>query len=191
MGGSNDMSRAQRGKSRGQVRMRRRYRGFTLIEILLVVALIGMFSAIFVVNLDALLRQSEVSAVESAFWEAAREARTRALIERRPQSLRFDEETMAFVVEEAGGVNRVEYPIDQDDWAPGTRLEIHLQKRVPPSQFSLVAGDLIDVRPIAAAHFFPDGTCSPFLVEMEVGAHDFTIEIDPWTGAELVLDEDA
>ena len=165
-------------------------RGFTLVEILLVIALIGMFTAIFVVNFESLVRQNEASAVETAFWQATRTARTRALIDRRTQALRFDADAVSFVVEEAGGANRETFDVDQKDWASGTRLEINLQKRVPPSQFSLIAGDLVDTRNIPAAHFFPDGTCSPFLVNLKVGADDFTIEIDPWTGAELLLDEE-
>jgi len=141
-------------------------------------------------NFEAILRQSENEAVETAFWDASRAARTRALLERRPQLLRFDEKRSAFVVEGAGGMNRETFAIDRENWVPGTRMNVTLQKRVPPSQFTLVQGELVDVREITAAHFFPDGTCSPFLVNLEIGASDFTIEIDPWTGAELLGEGD-
>jgi len=183
------MRRGERGRSNQNTERAQACRAFTLFEILLVIALMGMFTAIFVVNFEALVRQNEASAVETAFWEATRAARTRALIERRPHLMRFDDEEVSFVVEEPGGANRVTYVVERENWAPGTRLDVKLQKHVPPSQFSLIAGDLVDTRNIPAAHFFPDGTCSPFLVNLKVGADDFTIEIDPWTGAELLLDE--
>jgi hypothetical protein len=39
---------------------------------------------------------------------------------------------------------------------------------------------------VKAVQFFPDGTCTPFAVSLEVGNDRRTIEIDPWTGAELL-----
>lgn len=169
----------------------RRAAAFTLFEILLVVALIGLFSAIFVVNFESLLRQTESDAVESAFWEAARAARTRALVDREAQSLRFDEKAAAFIVEDPAGAGAKQVRIDRDSWLPDTRLEVAFQKRLPANQFSLVGGELVQMREIPAVKFFPDGTCTPFTLSVQVAATEHTIDIDPWTGAQLLdADED-
>jgi general secretion pathway protein H len=166
-------------------------RAFSLIEMLLVIALIGMFSTIFIVNFESLLRMSEGQAVEAAFWDASREARTRALLERRPQWLRFEKKESMFVVEEAGGGNPKTFAIDRDGGDSGVKVDVAFQKKVPPNKFTLRQGELVDVRDIAAARFFPDGTCLPFQVAIEVGGVETTIDIDPWTGAQLLeSDED-
>jgi general secretion pathway protein H len=160
--------------------------GFTLLEVLIVIALIGVFTALFVVNYDSMLRQSEADAVETTFWRAVREARTRALLERHPQALRFDQKAAEFVVEEPGETRGLVFAIPRENWAPDTKLEVKLQKRVPPSQFTLVQGELIELREIPAVGFFPDGTCMPFSLTYEVGGKEATLEIDPWTGAQLL-----
>ena len=166
-------------------------RAFSLIEMLLVIALIGMFSTIFIVNFESLLRVGEGQAVEAAFWNASREARTRALLERRPQWLRFEEKEALFIVEEAGGGNPETFAVDRDGWDPGVKLKVAFQKKVPPNKFTLRQGELVDVRDIPAARFFPDGTCLPFQLAIEVGGAESKIEIDPWTGAQLLeSDED-
>lgn len=161
-------------------------RAFSLIELLLVIALIGMFSTIFVVNFESLLRMSEGQAVEAAFWDASREARTRALLERRPQWLRFEEKETLFVVEEAGGGNPKTFAVDRDGWDADVKVRVAFQKKVPPNKFTLRRGQIVDVRDIAAARYFADGTCLPFQVAIEVGDVETKIEIDPWTGAQLI-----
>jgi general secretion pathway protein H len=165
-------------------------RAFTLIEMLLVIALIGIFSTIFVVNFATLLSESESQAVESAFWSAAREARLRALLERQPQWLRFEKDEAVFVVEEAGGGKPLKFDIDRKSWDPGTELEVVLEKKVPPNKFTLRQGELVDVREIAAAQFFPDGTCLPFQLSMTINGAESDIVIDPWTGARLLEDDE-
>lgn len=166
-------------------------RAFTLVEVLLVLALIGLFTGIFVVNFESLLKESESEAVESAFWLATREARTRALVDRVPQALRYDEKGWAFVVDQDSGSNPRRFPISQENWSPDVELEVFFQKRIPPSQYSLIAGELVELREIEHVRFFPDGSCTPFVVAIEVGAVERSIEIDPWTGSELVEVDDA
>lgn len=182
-------SGARRGpdrKTAGGARRGRPRDAFTLIEMLIVIGLIALFSTLLVVNLDSLLRQSESEAVQGAFWLAVRDARTTALLERRPQALRFDEKEAKFLVDDLPLGRTKSFAIDRSQWAPDTRLEVALKKRLPPSQFSLVQGEVVDLRDIPSVGFFPDGTCLPFVLSLRVRDFERTIEIDPWTGTELL-----
>lgn len=170
-------------------RQLRRAGGFTLLEMMLVVALIGMFTAALVLNIESMVRQSAASVVEGAFWEAARTARTDALLQRRTETVRFDERSGAFIVQSPAGQRRFE--IDRKDWKSNLRLEVAFKKRLASSQFTLVRGELVDLREIPSIQFFQDGTCTPFVLELVVGDATRRIEIDPWTGAELLPDDNA
>lgn len=172
--------------------MRRRTRpaaGFTLLEMILVLALIGMLVSALILNVEAMVRQSEASMVEGTFWEAARTARTDALLKRRTETLRYDEKESAFILEAPGERRRFE--IDRKEWSADLKLEVAFKKRLASSQFTLRSGELVDLREIPAIHFFQDGTCTPFVLELNVGDSTRRIEIDPWTGAELLPDDHA
>ncbi len=156
---------------------------------MLVFALIAMFTAALVVNIESMVRQSAASVVEGTFWEAVRAARTDALLQRRTETMRFEPRSGAFVVESSGGQKRFE--IDRRDWKSDLKLEVAFKKRLASSQFTLVRGQLVDLREIPSIQFFQDGTCTPFVLELGVGDSTRRIEIDPWTGAELLPDADA
>lgn len=161
-------------------------RAFTLIEMMLVLALIAVFATLFVMNAGSLGKQTAAQAVEAKFWEAVREARSQAIIDREAHALRFDAKAVAFVVENTRTGHRESFAVSREDWPADTELEIALKKRVDRSQFTLVAGQLVDLREIPEVRFFPDGACVPFVAVFQIGATERQIEIDPWTGAELL-----
>lgn len=184
------MGRRPRTSVRGGSRLvrTRRTGGFTLLEMMLVIALIAMMSAALIINIESMMRQSAASVVEGAFWEAARTARTDALLKRRTETVRFDPRSGAFLVESPEGVRR--FDIDRKDWKEDLTLEIAFKKRLASSQFSLVGGELVDLREIPSIQFYQDGTCTPFVLELVVGEATRRIEIDPWTGAELLPEDE-
>lgn len=167
-----------------------RQRGFTLIEMLLVLALIGVFATLFVLNAESLVSQSATQAVEAKFWEAVRAARSEAIVHRRAQAVSFDEKAAAFVVENVQTGARQDFVIKRDDWAPDTALEVAFKKRVGAGKHTMVAGELVTLREVPEVRFFPDGACMPFVAVLNVGAVEREIEIDPWTGAELLGADD-
>src|SRR5690606_8581677 len=128
----------------------------TLIEMLLVLALIGVFATLFVVNATSLGRQSALQAVEARFWDAIREARTRAIVDRVAHAVRYDEKAVAFVVEHTKTGQGRTFAISRKDWPPDVQLEIALKKRVDQSQFTLVSGELVSLRKIPEVRFYPD-----------------------------------
>lgn len=153
---------------------------------MLVFALIGVFATLFVLNADSLIRQTATQAVELKFWEAVREARSQAIIHRRAQAVWFDKKAAAFVVENVDTGAKQTFVIKRDDWAPDTELVVAFKKKVDSNKHTMVAGELVTLREIPEVRFFPDGACTPFVAAFNVGAEEKLIEIDPWTGAELL-----
>jgi prepilin-type N-terminal cleavage/methylation domain-containing protein len=158
-------------------------RGFTLFEVLLVVAVIGLFSAIFIANLDSFLRQSEVELLESAFWQAAREARLQATARREPVALRYDAEEQAFVV---SGREERRFRVSLPDLPPGLEPRVVFSLPLPKNGLRMVRGELIDRQETDWVTYFGDGSNQPFTVEFVWGRAERSVEIDPWTGVELV-----
>jgi hypothetical protein len=158
--------------------------------VLLVIALLGLFSTLFVLNADALLNQAPIQAVETKFWVAVREARAQAILQRRAHAMRFDRKAGAFVIENVFTGAERRFVVNREDWPEEMEFSVALKKRVDPGQHRLVAGELVTLRDIPAVRFFPDGACTPFVAVLQVGDAEEEIEIDPWTGAELLKSKD-
>jgi general secretion pathway protein H len=159
-----------------------------MVEILLVIALIGILASIFVINFDTLIRQNESDSLEQAFWKASSEARNLAMFERRAQDLRYDPESQAYLI--GAGENVRRYTVDTSSWSDDAQVEVLFKQRLSDDSYRLIGGKLITLREAPIVRFFPDGTCMPFILEIRVGDNLRSIEVDPWSGAELLASED-
>ena len=162
--------------------------GFSMVEILLVIALIGLLASIFVINFDTLIRQNESDSLEQAFWTASSEARNLAMFERRAQDLRYDPESQAYLI--GAGENVRRYTVDTSSWSDEAEVEVLFKQRLSDDSYRLIGGKLITLREAPIVRFFPDGTCMPFILEIRVDENLRSIEVDPWSGAELLASED-
>jgi prepilin-type N-terminal cleavage/methylation domain-containing protein len=162
--------------------------GFSMVEILLVIALIGMLASIFVINFDTLLRQNETDSLEQAFWTASSEARNLAMFERRAQDLRYDPESLTYLI--GAGENVKRFAVETSSWSDEAQVEVLFKQRLSDDSYRLIGGELITLREAPIVRFFPDGTCMPFILEIRVDEDLRSIEIDPWSGAELLASED-
>jgi len=159
-----------------------------LVEILLVIALIAIMASVFVINFDVLIRQNETDSLEHAFWKASSETRNLAMFERRVQDLRYDPDSMAYLV--GTGESAKRFAVDTSDWSEETEVEVLFKQKLSDDSYRLIGGKLITLREIPLVRFFPDGTCMPFILEIRVGEDLRSIEVDPWSGAELLASED-
>jgi prepilin-type N-terminal cleavage/methylation domain-containing protein len=158
--------------------------GFTLIEILLVVALIALLATIFIGGSSALLSDKAPSS-DAQFWKACSEARAEALDEGKSVFLNFDPKARAFVLDD--GTAKKELPFTGPD---DTVIDFH-----PPqsdtSSAVLVGGTLVETDTLASVTFYNDGTCTPFRAQIfskAGGAH--LLSIDPWTCAQVLTKND-
>ena len=162
-------------------------RGFTLLEILLVLALIGSVSSLVVISIGSIARTTPADALEGAFWGALREAREAAMRTRRVQEITFNADDLQFVVV-GGGEVRTE-AVSIDNASDSDKFEAVFTQVLPTNSFTLVRGRLVTEREITSMLVFPDGTCQPVTVEFRFPGGSRRLALDPWTCAEL-LDAD-
>ena len=155
---------------------------FTLLEVLVVIALIAMLTGVLVVGTTRLLRDRPVTADE-LFWKTVGEVRKSALFDNREVRLAFDAKGKVFVA----GTG------DQSQRFPFTpRDEVEISFLVPKSSQGsmstvLIGGDLVETQTLPFVTFYGDGTCSPFRVQLKSKNRPARIlEIDPWTCAQVL-----
>ena len=152
---------------------------FTLLEILLALALIGVISAALVAGSVSLLRNKPTTPDE-IFWQTVHQARKTALEGGNEVRVSWDGEHKAFVEDDQTG-NPQNVPVPNADHD----LEIDF---VPAdsSDMALVGGNLMSMQRLAFVSFYPDGTCSPFQFQVKDKGAAHVTPVDPWTCAQML-----
>jgi prepilin-type N-terminal cleavage/methylation domain-containing protein len=142
--------------------------GFSLIEILLVLALIAIASTVVIVNFAAFAdRGSSLNAVDN-LNQAVRTARLLAVQEHQEMSLRFDREGGQLLIEL--GNNTIETIVLADAFKTNGGSEIRFYL-IPSSAGLLKTADATDARQeTPRVRFAPDGTSTPFVAAIDTGA---------------------
>lgn len=178
---------------------RPRPRGFTLLEILLTLALIGLFGGFLVAGSSRLLTTRGTTPTE-VFWQAVREARRAALQGEREIRLKFDREGAQFYLvdgdapAEPGTPETVErarrrFPVAKEA-AEGLEVDF-LGSAAQGGNAILVGGLLLEARTLPHVTFHADGTCSPFRAQIARAGGRSVLRIDPWTCAPVLDPADA
>lgn len=157
--------------------------GFTVFELLLVLALIGLFSTVFVLNVSSLMKDGEMETLERAYWRAVESARSNAVFTQQAHYLQWDAEGRRFLVASGGAAEA--FPVEIESPAE-LEIEVRFEEIAPENSYVLIAGELVQKREIVKAGFFPDGTCSPYQVSMKIADFETRFQMDPWTGVQLV-----
>jgi type II secretion system protein H len=168
-------------------RPQRRTAGFTLLEILLVLAIMGLMASVLIGGAVSLLSDKPVSA-EEVFWKAVQEARKAALKSEHDVTLKFvgtaQDKVKEFVI--TNGDATSEFPIA----SPGD-LEVSFLVAQKGGAVIMVAGTVIETATIPAVTFYPDGTCTAFRTQFVKNGGSHTVAIDPWTCAPVLTPADA
>ncbi|MBC2604469.1 prepilin-type N-terminal cleavage/methylation domain-containing protein [Pelagicoccus albus] len=157
--------------------------GFTLFEILLVLALIGLLSSLFVLNIGSLLRDGELETLEREYWRAVESARAGAVFKQQAHFLEWDADESQFLVKAGSSVES--FPVSLDS-SGNYEIDVLFEEVAAENSYLLIRGELVAVREIVTVGFFPDGTCSPYTVSLQVEDFVTRFQMDPWTGVELV-----
>ncbi|MBI2497208.1 MAG: type II secretion system protein, partial [Opitutae bacterium] len=140
--------------------------GFSLLEILVVLALLGLISALLIGGSTTLLRTVTSDDVQNTALGAIAGARHGAVLTGRTLELRYDEQARV-----------LDWGEDRAALAGEGALRL-----LPPVRSSsiLVGGQLVE-SPLARVRFYPDGTCDPFRLEIVRDQANLVLTIDPWT----------
>jgi general secretion pathway protein H len=153
-------------------------RAFTLLEILLAIALMALLAGVLVTGGVNLLSEKPATP-EAVFWKAVQQSRTAALTVEREVRLSYDAKTMAFVLDDGAAAQSLPVPLVRE-------LTVDFLSAQPGQSSILVGGELVDTQTLPAVTFYPDGTCTPFRLQIRAGGAAHVLNIDPWTCAPVL-----
>ncbi len=177
------------------ISIRRAVRGFTLLEVLLGLAIIALLAGVLIGGSSHLISEQAVTP-HDVFWKAVQEARKAALKSEREVRLRFDARTKRFVLLDgrapsrlaADGVTREEAALKEFavPVPEGAELTVDFLSATKGGNMILVGGLMMEGQPIPYVTFYGDGTCSAFRVQFVRNNGTSTLAVDPWTCAPIL-----
>ncbi len=157
-------------------------RGFSLIELIIVIALIALAGGMVVVNAEAMLRGLGEEPVERIMQKAVREARFQAAYLKEATQLRFDDENVLFELRTQTGTALATWPtgLGKND-----SIDITFEQILPAEGLSRNSKDT--TVEIPAITFRPDRSSTPFQVIIKLGSDRFTQRYDPFS--DIVIED--
>jgi general secretion pathway protein H len=154
-------------------------RAFTLLEILLVLALVGLISAVLAVGASGVLSNDHPSP-DDVFWQACRSAQKLASLSERDTSLSFDSKGKKLVW--SNGLETDGLAFDNSRGEVGAQF----LQAAKGGSLILIAGQVVETQEVPRVFFYPDGTCTAFRVQFRIGTTAWQLGIDPWTCAPVL-----
>ena len=142
-----------------------RSRGFSVIEILLVVALIAIVSSAIVTNVVSLAGKDDSLTVEDAVRKAVRQARFQSASERRNVSLVYDADLNELQI---SGLPSISI----SNASPDDPIELRLYRIRPLDGSQSPETTPVDLEPVNSVEFAPDRSSSPFVIEINYGGRE-------------------
>lgn len=158
-------------------------RGFTLIEIIIVVGLIALIGGLIVVNANAILRGLGEEPVNRILQKAVREARFQAAYLKEATTLGFDKDSATFLLTTADGRSLDSFPTGKGGDAKS--LDILFEQILPEE--GLNANQRLETVSINWVTFRPDRSSTPFQVIIYEGNQQYRLRYDPFS--DIVIDD--
>ncbi len=166
--------------SGGRTAGRNARRGFTLLEILLTVALIGLLAGVLVTAAVQLTDEGPATP-EDVFWKAVTESRREALLTGQDVRLRFQAKNKQYALVASGAAREQQFP-----FVPSETLAVEFLSAQKGGGAMLIRSQLVETQRVPFVTFYSDGTCTPFRVQIRTGGEPRLLSIDPWTCAPVL-----
>ena len=151
-------------------------RGFTVIELIIVIALIALVGGLVVINAQAILRGLGQEPVERVLQKAVREARYQAASLKEPVTLSYDDEESALEIFSETGQSLATYSLEEDE--DGEFPEISFEQILPGMGLDRYR---IETVPVGSLVFRPDRSSTPFEAVIETAGQSFIQRYDPFS----------
>lgn len=148
-------------------------KAFTILEVLMVIALIGLVAGLFAVNFDILIRSIGKKRPEKILYNAICEARYQTIQEHTPVYLSFDKSKNVFSIFK----DQSDKPLVQMKLEEG--VDVIFESILPYTY----RGAQFQKPPVSAQEklekmfFFPDGSSTPVIITLIQG--DFSLKFKP------------
>lgn len=148
-------------------------KGFTIVEVLLALALIGLVGGLFAINFDVLLSSISKKRPERVLYEAICEARYQTIQEHSPVYLSFDKPKSSFLIFK----NNPAEPLTSFNLEKGINIVFG---RILPNKYRsgrFAPQGLSPEEVIEKIAFFPDGSSDPVVITLS--QDNFSLKFKP------------
>jgi prepilin-type N-terminal cleavage/methylation domain-containing protein len=150
-------------------------RGFSLIELIIVIGLIALLGSLVVVNANAILSGLGDEPVETTLLKAVREGRFQSAALKETTRLSYDEELPGFRLRSESGRELAAFPLEIEKNA----LDVTFEQILPAE--GLLRQSNEETAPLPAVAFRPDRSSTPFEVIFKFRTETFTQRFDPFS----------
>ncbi len=152
-------------------------RGFSLIELVIVIALIAVVGTLVVVSAEGMLSGLGTEPNERIFQKAVREARFQAAALKENTYLAYDQESSSVKIFDEAGQMLMEFPLttEGDGYSEGVVFEQVLPAR---GLESFTSEETVEIKQVV---FRPDRSSTPFQVTIRESGDAFTLRYDPFS----------
>ena len=158
-------------------------RGFSLIELIIVISLIALVGGLIVVNAEGILRGLGKEPINRIFQTAVREARFQAASIKEPAYLVYNEEQGDLIIFNDSGQRLADFDIKTE--GANENPEIIFEQILPAMGLdSFSTEETIEIKQVV---FRPDRSSTPFQVTIRDDKEDFTLKYDPFSA--IVIDD--
>ena len=158
-------------------------RGFTLIELVIIIGLIALMGGLIVVNAEAILRGLGQEPVDRIFQKAVREARFQAASIKEPAYLIYRKDEGNLVILNDSGEQLSEFNIGTE--GAKENPEVEFEQILPATGLgSFSTRETVKIKQVV---FRPDRSSTPFQVTIREKSEEFTQQYDPFSA--IVIDD--